>query len=66
MNNTNITLYFSKFFGITVTIRTDYLVIVNIVGNVLTIPSDAFLLLQFIRVHLAPKLMAILPTKKSI
>ena len=45
MNNTNIGLYFSIFVGINVTRSTEHLVIVNIVGNILTMQSDALLLL---------------------
>ena len=64
MNNTNRALYFSNFVGITVTIPTDYLVIVNIVANILTIPSNILLLLLFVCVPLVPKPIAILATKK--
>jgi len=52
MNNTNIAFFFSQFVCMTITIPTKYLDIVNIVGNVLTIPSDALLQLQIICVPL--------------
>ena len=55
MNNPNIAFYFSQFVDITVTIPTKHLDIINIVGNILTIPSDALLLLQFICILLAPQ-----------
>lgn len=65
MNNTNVALYFSQFVGITVTISTEHLDIVNIVGNVLTIPLDALLLLQFICVPLAPQSHSHFTNKKN-
>ena len=54
MNYNNIAFYFPQFVGITVKIPTKHLDIINIIGNVLTIPLDALLLLQFICVRLAP------------
>ena len=64
MNNTNRALYLSNFVGINVTIPTEHLAIINIVGNVLTVPLDALLLLQFICVPLASQTHSHFTNKK--